>query len=238
MTLLNLTLPDPAANLALDEALLLAAEEGTAGEVLRLWECPTYAVVLGAGGKVADEVDVAACEEDDVPILRRASGGGTVVIGPRCLCASVVLRSDSSPDLAMIRSSARYVMGRMRNALALLVPFATVEDVSDLAIEGRKFSGSAQQRKRSYFLHHSTFLCGLDLDRVSRYLHVPERQPGYRGNRPHGDFLTSLPADADTLRHLIAREWMPEGDYGPVPLAKVEELVSEKYGRRNWNRRR
>ena len=238
MTLLDLTLSEPAANLALDEALLLAAEDGTAGEVLRLWECPRYAVVVGAGGVVAAEVDVAACEADSIPILRRASGGGAVAIGPGCLCISVVLRSDSSSEMGMIRPSARYVMGRMRDALALLVPFATVEDISDLAVDGRKFSGSAQQRKRRHFLHHSTLLCGLDLDRISRYLRMPARQPEYRRDRPHSDFLMNLPADLDTLKHLIAREWMPEGKYGPVPMEKVQLLVEEKYGHEEWNRRR
>lgn len=238
MTLLDLTLPDPSANLALDEALLLAAEDRTAGEVLRLWECPAHVVVVGAGGKIAEEVDVAACEADGVPILRRASGGGAVVIGPGCLCISVVLRSDTSPEMGMIRPSARYVMGRLRNALALLVPFATVEDVSDLAVDGQKFSGSAQQRKRRHFLHHSTLLCGFDLDRISRYLRMPSRRPEYRRDRSHADFLMNLPSDTDTLKHLVAREWMPEGEYGPVHLEKVEELVAEKYGRDEWNRRR
>src|SRR6516225_265147 len=38
MRLLELNLPHPAENLALDESLLLAAEEGDGGEVLRLWE--------------------------------------------------------------------------------------------------------------------------------------------------------------------------------------------------------
>ena len=79
MRLLDLTLPDPAANLALDEALLLAAEEGGA-EVLRLWELPTLAVIVGSGGSVAIDVNVEACAADRVPILRRASGGG----GPGC----------------------------------------------------------------------------------------------------------------------------------------------------------
>src|SRR5205823_3839366 len=69
MRLLDLTLPDPAENLALDEALLLSAEEGTAGEVLRLWEQPTYAVVVGSGGSVRIDVDEAACAAEGVPVL-------------------------------------------------------------------------------------------------------------------------------------------------------------------------
>src|SRR5437667_5341974 len=90
MRFLDLTLPTAAENLALDEALLLEAEAGRGGEVLRLWEWSRYAVVLGAGCRLA-EVDEAACAADAVPILRRASGGGTVLLGPGCLCYTLVL---------------------------------------------------------------------------------------------------------------------------------------------------
>lgn len=238
LTLLDLTLPDPAANLALDEALLLAAEEGTAGEVLRLWESPAYAVVVGAGGSVAIDVNAAACEADRVPVLRRASGGGTVVIGPGCLCFTLVLRTDRAPGLDLIQPSARYVLGRVLDAIRPLVPDAALEGTSDLAVNGVKFSGNAQQRKRRYFLHHGTLLAGFDLDRLPRYLNPPERQPDYRRGRPHAAFVTNLPANTDALRQLLVAEWQPETDYHPILLARVSDLVAEKYGRDEWNRRR
>jgi lipoate-protein ligase A len=50
MTLLDLMFPTAAENVALDEALLLAAEDGTGGEVLRVWDQPSPAVIVGAGG--------------------------------------------------------------------------------------------------------------------------------------------------------------------------------------------
>ena len=53
MNFLDLTLPSVAENLALDEALLLECEAGTGQEVLRLWEWPRPAVVLGAAGVLA-----------------------------------------------------------------------------------------------------------------------------------------------------------------------------------------
>jgi lipoate-protein ligase A len=238
MTLLDLTLPDPAANLALDEALLLAAEEGTAGEVLRLWESPTYAVVVGAGGSVAIDVNGPACAADGVPVLRRASGGGTVVVGPGCLCFAVALRTDREPGMNLIQPSARAVMGRVLAAVRPFAPDAAIEAISDLAVGGRKFSGSAQQRKRRFFLHHGTLLGRFDLDRLFRYLNPPERQPAYRLNRPHQEFVTALPADVPTLKHRLAAEWLPEGEYGPVPMETVRSLVAEKYGRAEWTLRR
>src|SRR5262249_21250461 len=99
MYFLDQSLPTLAENLALDEALLLDAETG-GPEALRLWRCPAHAVVLGAGGRLADDVDEAACRADDVPIARRSSGGGTVLLGPGCLCFSLILRFDRDPALA------------------------------------------------------------------------------------------------------------------------------------------
>src|SRR5262245_41699766 len=139
MRLLDLTLPDPADNLALDEALLVAAEDAD-GEVLRLWELASPAVVVGAGGSVASDVNVPACEADGVPILRRSSGGGTVVLGPGCLCFSLVLAYDRAPGLNEIPASNRYVLARVRRALQSIVPGASMEGTSDLAALGLKFS--------------------------------------------------------------------------------------------------
>src|SRR5262245_1678404 len=105
MHFLDLTLPTAAENLALDEALLLEAEAGRGGEVLRLWEWPRPAVVLGAGCRLAEEVHEANCLADGVPILRRASGGGTVLLGEGCLLFSLVLAYDRSPALSAVALS-------------------------------------------------------------------------------------------------------------------------------------
>ena len=237
MRLLDLTLPTPAENLALDEAILLAAEDSTASAVLRLWESPSLAVVLGAGGSVVIDVNAAVCDANGVPILRRASGGGTVLIGPGCLCFSLVLAYDHAPGLDQIRPSNQYVLARLAHALRPVVA-ADLEGTSDLAVNGLKFSGNAQQRKRRHFLHHGTLLCGFDTGLIPRYLNAPERQPDYRRNRPHAEFVANLPAAVAEVKQLLVAEWEPEGDYAPVPLERVRELVGEKYSRADWNRRR
>ena len=238
MHLLDLMLPDPAANLALDEALLLAAEAGTGGEVLRLWESPGYAVVVGSGGSIGIDVNEDACRADGVPVLRRSSGGGTVVIGPGCLCFAVVVRYDRAPGLREIGPSARYVLRTVADALRPGVPDVAVAGISDLVAGGRKVGGNAQQRKRHHFLHHGTLLCGFDLDRVSRYLNPPERQPDYRRDRPHAEFVTNLPVGVEGVRRRLTEAWQSAGEYGPPPIDRVRELVAEKYGNEAWVRRR
>jgi|SRR5579883_907739 len=237
MQLLDLTLPSPVENLALDEALLIAAEEGTGSEVLRFWELSTYAAVVGSGGSVAIDVNLAACEADGVPVLRRSSGGGTVLLGPGCLCFSLVLHYERAQGLNEIPASNRYILARITKALTPVVA-SMREGTSDLAVNGVKFSGNAQQRKRTHFLHHGTLLCGFDLARVSKYLNPPERQPDYRRNRPHAEFIANLPIGVDEAKRLLSAEWQPVGDYAPLPLMKMQELVAEKYARDEWNRRR
>jgi lipoate-protein ligase A len=237
MRLLDLTLADPAANLALDEALLLAAEESGGPEVLRFWELPTYAVVLGAGGSVAIDVNAAACARDGVPILRRASGGGTVVVGPGCLCYSLVLAANGAPQLGDIRASNRSILGRIAAALEPIV-VATFEGSSDLAVEGLKVSGNAQQRKRWFILHHGTLLYRFDPALLERYLHEPERRPDYRRNRSHAEFVANLPITVEELKRRIAREWGASDVDDPIPLDLANQLIREKYARDDWNRRR
>src|SRR5947207_552177 len=139
MHLLDLTLPTAAENLALDEALLLEAEAGRGGEVLRFWEWPSPVVVLGSGGVIADDVNEPACVADDVPILRRSSGGGTVLLGSGCLCYSLVLSMERTPALAGIRPSYAVILSRLVEALEGLLPDVTRAGISDLASVGCKF---------------------------------------------------------------------------------------------------
>src|SRR5436190_1549788 len=97
MNLLDLTLPTPAENLACDEALLDAFEAAGGDGVLRFWEPAEPFVVVGYSNQVAQEVDVAACDAAGIPVLRRCSGGGTVVQGPGCLNYALVLNIEQTP---------------------------------------------------------------------------------------------------------------------------------------------
>jgi lipoate---protein ligase len=236
MRFLDLTLPTAADNLALDEALLLRAETGEGGEVLRTWEWPGRAVVLGAGCRLTDDVDEAACRTDGVAILRRSSGGGTVLLGAGCLLYTLVLDGELAPELAGIRSSYAFILARMAKAL----PTSGVEQagISDLASGGRKFSGNAQQRKRRFILHHGTLLYAFDLTRVGRYLRPPSRQPEYRAGRDHAAFLRNLDLPAQEIKRRLRAAWRAEAVVTEWPEERVRSLVAEKYALDEWIRRR
>ncbi len=167
MDLIDLTLPTLAENLAFDEVLLLEADEGAANESLRFWEWPNPAVILGAGGNLAADVDEHACIRDEVSIQRRSSGGGTVLLGPGCLLFSLILRFDLNPALKDVNASYRYILGKMAQSLAGVVHL-DLSGTSDLANNHHKCSGNAQQRKRSTVLHHGTLLYQFNLSLLSR----------------------------------------------------------------------
>ena len=237
MKFLDKTLPSLAENLALDETLLLSAEAG-GPEVLRIWRWPTHAVVLGAGGRIAEDVEEAACTSDGVPVLRRSSGGGTVLLGPGCLVFSLVLSFDRHPALAVLQASYRYILGQIADGLS---PFASplkLQGSSDLTWNDRKISGNAQQRKRTHLLHHGTLLHAVDFAPMTRYLKTPPRQPDYRRQREHADFLANLPIAADALASLLRAVWQADEPLSDWPTDTVENLVADKYSQDDWNRRR
>jgi lipoate-protein ligase A len=238
MRCLDLTLPHLHENIALDEALLLEAESGQGREILRFWEWATHAVVLGAGCRLAEDVDEPACQADSVPILRRSSGGGAVLLGRGCLLFSLILAYDRSPLLREIRSSYCYILGVIRDALADLLPRVARAGTSDLAADGLKFSGNSQQRKRHHLLHHGTLLYDFDIESMRRYLRPPARQPAYRAGREHAAFVRNLPCDAAELRKRMRAVWSAMAPIDSWPSDDVQRLVAEKYGKTEWHRRR
>ncbi len=132
MNFLDLTLPTPAENLACDEALLdLCDSDGV--ETLRFWESGSPFVVVGYANKVADEVNVEECRRCQVPILRRCSGGGTVVQGPGCLNYNLTLRILDGP-LATVTGTNTFIMERNRAALQKLLGIdVAIKGCTDLA---------------------------------------------------------------------------------------------------------
>jgi lipoate-protein ligase A len=236
LRILDLTLPTAAENLACDEALLDAAEAGHGTALLRFWEPGQHFIVLGYANKVVEEVNAEACRKRGVPILRRCSGGGSVLQGPGCLNYSVILRIDSDPALQTISGTNRLVMERHRDALAtLLRQPVTVEGHTDLALHELKFSGNSQRRKRGWLLFHGTFLFDFDIALMEELLRPPARQPRYRRQRSHVEFLTQLPLSAATVKAALQKVWQAEPQPIEVPQAQIAQLVAERYAREEWN---
>jgi len=78
---------------------------------------------------------------------------------------------------------------------------------TDLALGKRKFSGNAQRRKRRFLLFHGTFLTGLDFKLLDAVLPFPSRQPRYRENRSHADFLVNIHTGHAVIISALRKIW-------------------------------
>jgi lipoate-protein ligase A len=236
MKLCDLTLGTPEENLACDETLLDLCEAGGSDDLLRLWSLPQYFVVLGYGNKAATEVNLPFCRELNIPVLRRCTGGGTVLQGPGVLNYSLVVRINDSGPFHSIGATNRFILEHHRDALARLV-LAPVEwrGQTDLAIGGLKCAGNAQRRCRRFLLFHGSFLLHLDIGLLEKILPQPSRQPDYRLNRSHSDFLVNLNIPDHALKGAICKAWDATAPLDPIPFDQIALLAREKYALDEWN---
>ena len=240
MHCLNLTLPETAENLALDEALLEHAEAaGSPCETLRLWEPAQPAVVVGRSSRIAEEVDLAACRALGVDVLRRVSGGAAIVTGPGCLMYAVVLSLEMRPALRTIDRAHRLVLSTIAAALEPLTPGVRCRGTSDLVIADaggeRKFSGNSVRCRRRHLLYHGTLLYDFPLELIGRCLTMPPRQPAYRQGRDHQAFVGNLPLTAAAIRASLIAAWDATEPAANWPRQLTARLAAEKYRRREWN---
>ncbi|OYP29990.1 biotin/lipoate A/B protein ligase family protein [Rhodopirellula sp. MGV] len=228
----------PAYQLALDEASLVAAEAGEIGPTFRTWELQRPAVVLGRSSKIDSETDREYCREQGVGIFRRCSGGASIVAGPGCMMYSVVLSLEDFPEAAKIDHAHQIVMSRVLAAVQRQLPSATQQGICDLTFEDRKFSGNALRVCRRHLLYHGTVLYAADLAMLQRCLAFAPRQPDYREGRDHGQFVTNVPLDPQVLAIDLATGFAVEGKISATNLlATVESLVQDRYGQAKWHSR-
>jgi len=203
-------------------------------EILRVWEPVQYFVVLGHANSIRAEVNFSACQEDRVTVLRRMSGGGAVLQGPGCFNYSLFL--NATHRFRTVKEGFRYVLERHKKIVQALTGLeVALEGISDLAIGARKFSGNAQYRKSRAVLIHGTFLLDFDLSLIGRYLQLPSKQPAYRQNRSHLEFLTKLPVRSAELRERLQESWSARTALDKIPIDRIEVLVQERYGRKEWS---
>ena len=162
-------------------------------------------VVLGISGQPSKLVKVEDVSRDNIPMIRRFSGGGTVILHSGSFLVSFVCRKDflgaernlaESPGGLMSWSQSYYadMFRRMRESNRMDVDESTEFGLTgqDYTFGGtRKIGGNAQALSKDRFVHHTSFLWSYDPD-IMKYLTIPEKQPEYRANRDHGDFLCRM----------------------------------------------
>jgi len=146
------------------------------------------AVVLGSSNKKTLLVDLAKVKEKKIPIIKRFSGGGTVVIDQNTLFVTFVINKDHLdvplfPEPILRWSSHLY-------SRAWKIPQFQLKE-NDYCIGEKKCGGNAQYIRKNRWLHHTSFLWDYS-DENMECLRLPHKQPLYRKARSHKEFLCRL----------------------------------------------
>ncbi len=233
MILKDIAWETPEENIVYDEVLLRYAEEQGGIEFMRFWEASQYFIVLGRVGQKQEDVHVARVEADQIPVVRRSSGGGTVLQGKGCWNYSLILSKKTRPEVSDLKKSYAYILHKVINVLKQMGMEAAYFPVSDIALlsDRKKVSGNAQKRSRACILHHGTLLYNFDISQIERYLKIPANMPEYRRQRPHADFVTNLPIADTSVLEACFREIFGVDTVERTLACRENELLKDLLGR-------
>lgn len=241
--LLDLSYASVFQNLALEEALARSKSLGSPSTI-RIWTDPR-AVVVGRFQEVVAEVDIDLCEENNIQIARRFTGGGAVFHDEGNLNLTIVTpRQTGIPLAKFYEINCRVIL----NLLDQLGVKSSYVPPNSIEVSGKKISGSAAAFGRDFAFWHASILISTD-ERVLSDVLQPSRaaraskfirsrwQPVITLNRALGRYVER----EDAKHQLISaceRSYgvgLEIGQLSTYEEQLVESLYASKYYSNEWN---
>lgn len=170
--------------LQLEEALLRSTEKN--------WcifnHGSPQSIVMGISGKPGELIDVNKVQKEPLPVIKRYSGGGTVIVDSNTLFVSFIFQKEDHDFPCYPEPILRWSEAFYKESLA--IPGFHLRE-NDYVIGEKKCGGNAQYIKKNRFVHHTTFLWDFAQENMEYLLHPP-KAPKYRQDRPHHEFLCKL----------------------------------------------
>jgi len=252
---------DGAANMALDEALLLSRLRGAGPPTVRFfgWAPPT--ISLGYAQPLDDgriDLEAAACM--GLGLVRRPTGGSAILHegAEREITYSVVAAAGDFPGAETLLETYRWIGAALAaglRAIGAAVDMVSVQPSDpaampvfcfartgsyELEVGGRKIVGSAQRRQGVGFLQHGSVMLAAEPERLTRVF-PGEGDPlggmttleAVLGRRPSFDETAERLAEG--FRQVHGIELSP-GGLSPDETALADALSREKYATAEWTR--
>lgn len=156
MLCLNLLSTDPYLNLAVEEIMLRKKPDDS---LLLYINSPS--VIIGKHQVAHREAETEYVTRNEIPVIRRISGGGTVYHDPGNLNFTFLLQSIQGSQVDF-RKYTKPVM----DFLATIGIDAKFEGKNDLKVNGLKISGNAEHIYRERVLHHGTILYDTNVEEM------------------------------------------------------------------------
>lgn len=145
-------------------------------------------IVLGISSKPDQLINLEKLRSSPVPLIKRYTGGGTVVVDDNTVFVSFICQADQlhvpcCPEKIFHWSSSFYKKAFTDHSFSLRE--------RDYVFGDRKFGGNAQYLMKGRWVHHSTLLWDYNASLMDLLL-LPQRRPAYRSERSHEAFLCKL----------------------------------------------
>lgn len=186
------------------------------------------AIVMGISGKSEELIDHNKLSQHPIPVIRRFSGGGTVVVDEDTLFVSFLCQNNLHDFSPYPEPILRWSAELYKQALQL--PEFNLRE-NDYVIGPKKVGGNAQYLRKDRWLHHTTFLWDYQEHLMDLLLH-PKKTPTYRDGRSHEEFITCLhkylPSKKhfiDTLKKTLEKNYPVE----EISIGEVSSLLEEPH---------
>lgn len=223
-------------NLALEEYVFHNFKDDT---YFLLWDNDN-SIVLGKYQNVFEEINIKAVEKMDIKVARRNSGGGTVFHDKGNLNYSIITDYDKNSFIDY-----DIFINPVITALNSLGIHAEKRRTSDIVIEGKKISGSAQSCKNDRILHHGTLLFNADLSMLENLLKTTDGKIESKSVKSVRSSVTNIKEHIDDnitlddFKTLLLNSLFPNGVQKVFltedQIAEVNNLVKNKYSQWQWN---
>jgi len=215
-------------NMGLDEAILGSVAAGSSPPTLRFYGWKPAAISLGYFQGINEEVDIQACRDRGIDVVRRVTGGGAVFHDAE-LTYSIVIpeRHRLAPD--SITDSYEILCAGIVQGLSILGVESKFVPINDIVSAGRKISGNAQTRKKGCLLQHGTILLDVDVEKMFSLLMVPKE-------KAKGKLIEDVKARVGSLSSILGRpvgfdetaSAMEKGFISALDLDPLREVPSEE----------
>lgn len=225
---------DPYFNLAWEEYILKNIYKDE--DIFLLWQ-NDQSIIVGRNQNVFEEVNLDYVIKNNIPLIRRISGGGTVF-----------------HDLGNINYTyITQAKGKINNYKLMTEQLITIlNDVgikaelvgkSDIKIDGKKISGNAQSVFGNKLLHHGTLLFSSNLDNLNGSIKTKDSNIDSISVKSNRSVVTNLNEytnlSINDLKTIILNNLI-NIDHDVITLSnkdiqKIEKLKEERYLTYQWN---
>lgn len=168
-----------------DAYLFDGAEDG-----YHVWQPQKYYLVLGQSNTPERSLFTDKVLRSGIPVTKRPTGGEAVMLTPLTVVFTVAKTFSvpiSSRDYFSIINT--LIVEYLRTKGVTNLGF---KGISDITIGDKKILGSAMRSLRSKMIYHAVLNVSEDPDLFENYLRHPIKEPDYRAQRSHHEFVTSL----------------------------------------------